>query len=139
MPGVIKIIFASDIPGKNTFTIEGPRYTESEPLFAEDKIDYAGQSIGLVIAESYLEASEAAKAVKITYKNFEKPILNIMDAIKANSYFDPPVADFIIGDAESVINSSTHWIENEFSMGGQFHFFLENNVSVCEPYENYYK
>jgi xanthine dehydrogenase molybdopterin-binding subunit B len=139
MPGVVKIIFASDIPGKNTFTIEGIRYTAPELLFAEDKIEYAGQSIGLVIAKSYNEALEAARAVKITYKNFETPILNIKDAIQANSYFDPPVNDFIVGDAEKAINSSVHIIQNDFSMGGQFHFFLENLVAVCEPYENYYK
>lgn len=141
MPGVVKIIFANDIPGPNKFTTEGPRYNENqpEPLFAVDKIEYAGQSIGLVIAKSYLEAFEAAKLVKVTYKNFQKPILNIKDAIQANSFFDPPVDDFLVGDAENSINSSTHIVENDFSMGGQFHFYLENNVAVCEPYENYFK
>ena len=74
MPGVVKIIFAKDIPGNNSF-VAPPAFPEK--VFADDYIDYAGQSVGLVVAESFQEAAAAARAVKITYKEIKKPILNV--------------------------------------------------------------
>ncbi len=140
MQGVVKIIFARDIPGENTFTIFGviPDQFSKEKLFADDQIDYAGQAIGLVIAKSFQEATKAAKAVKITYKEIKKPILNILDAIEAKSFFNSP-PDFVQGDAENAISKSAHQLQNEISMGGQIHYFMENHVAICEPYENCYE
>ena len=43
MPGVIKILFASNIPGHNSF-MPPPAYQEK--VFCDDFVDYAGQSIG---------------------------------------------------------------------------------------------
>ncbi len=45
-----------------------------ETLFAFDQIDYSGQPIGLVIAETYDQAYNASKSVVITYKEIQKPI-----------------------------------------------------------------
>ncbi len=136
MPGVVKIIFAKDIPGKNSF-VASPAFPEK--VFADDYIDYAGQSIGLVVAESYQEAAAAAGAVKITYKEIKKPILNVFDAIKENSFFDQPTKDFIYGNAEAAIKNSPNVIENDFFLDTQYHFHMENHVSICEPYENNFK
>ena len=51
VPGVIKFLFASDIPGRNDFS--RPTFTpdyEKEELFCTTNIDYAGQAVGLVLA-----------------------------------------------------------------------------------------
>ena len=87
MPGVVKILFAKDIMGRNSFMPEpfGP-----EKLFADDHIDYAGQAIGLVVARTFEQARKAAKAVKIEYVEKEKPILTIADAIQASSFYPNP-------------------------------------------------
>jgi xanthine dehydrogenase molybdopterin-binding subunit B len=84
MPGVYRIILAGDIPGVNTFT--APPLSD-EVLFCNDQVDYAGQPIGLVLADSLEQAKEAAKAVKVTYKEKKTPILNVFDAIKGNLGF----------------------------------------------------
>ena len=88
MPGVVKILFAKDIMGKNSFI---PTPMEPEKLFADDFIDYAGQAIGLVVAQTFEQARKAAKAVKIEYVEQKKPILTIADAIKASSFFPNPM------------------------------------------------
>ena len=95
MPGVVKILLAKDIPGQNTF-VSADYYTP-ELLFCFDQIDYAGQPIGLVVAETLEEAQNAAKEVLISYKEEKKPILNILDAIKENSLFPTPVPDIKYG------------------------------------------
>ena len=137
MPGVVKILLAKDIPGTNSCM---PAEFYPEKLFCDDSIDYAGQSIGLVVAETFEQALSAAKNAKITYKEIKTPILSIADAIKNNSFHDnPPIRDFVFGNAEQAIESSPLKISNDFSMGSQYHFHMEHHVASCEPYENYYK
>jgi xanthine dehydrogenase molybdopterin-binding subunit B len=130
LPGVVKIIFAKDIPGINSFI---PLPSLPEILFCDDFVDYAGQAIGLVVAESHEQAKNAAKTVKITYKNIQKPILNIFDAIKADSFFPKPVDDFIFGDAEQAIKNAPFSVENEVLLDTQFPFHMENHVAIVEP------
>jgi xanthine dehydrogenase molybdopterin-binding subunit B len=136
MPGVVKIIFAKDIPGYNSF-MPAPAYQEK--VFCDDNVDYAGQSIGLVVAETLQQAAEAAKAVKITYKEAKPPILNVFDAIVFRSFFDQPVKDFVFGDAENAIKNSVNVIQNDFLLDTQYHFHMENHIAISEPYENGFK
>ena len=128
MPGVVKILLAKDIPGVNSFT---PPPLLPEKLLCDDMVDYAGQAVGVVIANTFEQAVEAAKFVKITYKEMKKPILTIDDAIKQNSFFPNPPNDFIYGDAEKAISNATYVIEGEVKLGTQFHFFMEGHVAVA--------
>lgn len=136
MPGVVKIIYAKDIPGKNTFV---PTPLSPELLFAEDYIDYAGQAIGLVIGQSFEQVQNAAKAVKVTYKDFKVPILNVFDGIKAGSFFPKPVDDFMYGNASEAIKNSPNVIDGDCFLDTQFHFYMENQVAVCEQTEDGYE
>ena len=76
MPGVIEFVDASDIPGMNS----ADGYFDREPIFASDAIGFAGQALGLVVADSYEHATEAAKKVVVTYKEVRKPKLTIQDS-----------------------------------------------------------
>jgi xanthine dehydrogenase molybdopterin-binding subunit B len=136
MPGVVKILLAKDIPGPNTCM---PSQFYPEKLFCDDYVEYAGQSIGLVVAETFQQALSASKNVIITYKEKKTPILTIADAIKNNSFYDSRPREFVFGNAEQAISASQNNIENDFSMGSQYHFHMENHVASCEPYEDYFK
>jgi xanthine dehydrogenase/oxidase len=130
MPGVVKILFARDIMGKNSF-VAPP--LQPEKLFADDSVDYAGQAIGLVVAKSFEQAREAAKAVKVTYKEVKKPILTIADAIKANSLYPKPAPDFVYGNAEQAIANADHVVDGDCFLDTQFHFYMEQQNAVAEP------
>ncbi|RNA44115.1 xanthine dehydrogenase-like isoform X1, partial [Brachionus plicatilis] len=134
-PGVVSILYAKDIPGKNSFM---PDPFPPELLFAEDKIDYAGQAIGLVLAESAAIAQEAAKLVKITYKDQKVPILNLFDGIKSGSFFPKPVDDFKYGDPDSAMQKCAHIIEGDVYLDTQAHFYMENQNATCEETEDGY-
>lgn len=54
----------------------------SDEVFSSGKIHYAGQAIGLIVAETQDLALRAAKLVKVTYKNHKPPVLTLRDAIK---------------------------------------------------------
>lgn len=43
---------------------------------------YAGQSLGLIVANTRDQAINAAKLVKVSYKNLQKPVLTIKEALK---------------------------------------------------------
>ena len=58
MPGVVAFVAAADIPGHNEV---GP-ILPNEPLFAEDIVEYVGQPVGAIAAETYEQAVKAARA-----------------------------------------------------------------------------
>ncbi len=78
----------------------------------------------MVVAETFEQAYNASKAVKITYKEMKPQILNIEDAIKQNSFFPNPPSDFVYGNAEQAIANSPHVIEGDLNLGTQFHFYV---------------
>lgn len=142
LPGVVAVITAEDIPGINDFTAEAG--TEAEEVFASGKVLYAGQGIGLVIAESYDVASQASKMVKVEYANVQKPILTIKDALD-NGNVQPDYnlitgkrEPVIVGDVEAGFKAASHVIEGEFDMGFQFHFPLEPMAARVTPIEDGY-
>lgn len=65
-----------------------------------------------VITENRSTAQEAARKVKITYKDVKTPILTVEDAINNNSYFPVPGRDVKKGDTES--KSITLWCPCNF-------------------------
>ena len=101
-----------------------------EKLFSDGPVDYAGQAVGLVLAQTYETARNAAKLVNVTYKNINPPILSIADAIKAGSYFPKPSDDFSVGDARTAIKNSPVVVNGEVSLDSQFHIYMESKSSV---------
>jgi xanthine dehydrogenase/oxidase len=59
---------------------------KDEPFFADGEVHSHGQPIGMVYAETALQAQAAAKKVKVVYENLPV-ILTIDEAIEANSFF----------------------------------------------------
>lgn len=64
VPGVLAVITARDIPGKNGFGV----VVQHQPVLAEDKVRYLGDGVALVVAESLETASQAAKLVGVEYE-----------------------------------------------------------------------
>jgi xanthine dehydrogenase molybdopterin-binding subunit B len=64
-----------DIPGRNVGVVS--QFAPEEALFATDKVEFAGQPLGLIVADSPRHASEAARSVRIEYDTAElgAPIL----------------------------------------------------------------
>lgn len=56
--------------------------SEEEEIFCSGRVAFAGQIIGLVIARTQMEAIRAAKLVQVTYKDLQKPILTIKEALE---------------------------------------------------------
>jgi xanthine dehydrogenase/oxidase len=133
MPGVLCCIGAEDIPpgGINNFCARGV----PEPVFATDYIAYAGQPIGMVIADTQAHADAAAFAVTAKYEQEKKPILTIKDAIAANSLYPESLAPLIAGQGDPVdaLKASKHVISGEISCGYQYPFHMETQCCLTVP------
>lgn len=129
-PGVVLVLAAEDIPGHNDVS---PVYGD-DPMFATDLVQYYGQSLFAVAAETLEVARKAATLAKIEYEELPA-LLTIDDAMEADSLLCPP---FVMsrGDVAKALEESPHVLEGRFRVGGQEHFYLETQASFSLPGED---
>lgn len=127
--GVIAVLTASDIPGENDV---GPVFP-GDPLLADNTIDYAGQALFLVVAETVNQARRAAFLGKLASKPLQ-PILSIDEAM-AKTSFVLPSYEILRGDPEKCLPQSPHRLAGRLRIGGQDHFYLEGQVALAMPGE----
>jgi xanthine dehydrogenase molybdopterin-binding subunit B len=106
---IIAVVSAKDIP-KEGQNIGSMSMFGDEPLFGDPITEFAGQALGVVIAETQRYADMAAKQVVVEYDivDLKPPILTVEQAVQNNSYFNVPavfypkqVGDFSMGMAEA--------------------------------------
>jgi xanthine dehydrogenase large subunit len=129
MPGVRDIVLADDIPGDKILAA----FAHDEPIFAFETVQHIGQVIGLVVADSVMQARAAARKVKLDIEALPA-ILSVKDALAAESYVLPPV--FVKrGDAAKALAGARHTLQGSFEVGGQEHFYLEGQIAYALPLE----
>ena len=128
--GVIDIITEKDIPGIN----DVGAIFKGDPIFTSKKIEYFGQPIFAVAANTTELARKAVLKAKILYKK-KVPILNISEALKEKSYILKP-QKLVRGNADIEIKNSLHKLEGEMYCGGQDHFYLEGQIAFTIPKED---
>ncbi|XP_075977357.1 xanthine dehydrogenase-like [Anticarsia gemmatalis] len=130
-PGVIAFYTAKDIPGVNTFTPNTSLFPSNEEVLCDGTVKYFNQPFGIIVADTTHIAERAAKLVKVEYKNVKKPIINTREAIKDLKR----VVKYKSVTATDRGKDVYKVIKNGNTMFGQFHFPLENIVSVIHPTE----
>jgi xanthine dehydrogenase large subunit len=129
MPGVRDVILAADIPGDPVLG----NFSHDEPVFARDTVQHIGQVIGVVVADTVMQARRAARKVVCTIQPLPA-LLKVRDALKAESYVLPPV--FVKrGDAATALKKAAHTLHGTLEVGGQEHFYLEGQVAYVVPQE----
>ena len=129
-PGVAIVVSAADIPGINDVSpVMG-----DDPLFADGIVEYAGQALFAVAANSIEQARDAAVLANIEYQD-QPAILTIDEAMDQSSLLEAP---YVItrGDVDTAINAAPHVISGRIYIGGQEHFYLEGQVALCLPGED---
>uniref|UniRef100_T1JJD0 FAD-binding PCMH-type domain-containing protein n=1 Tax=Strigamia maritima TaxID=126957 RepID=T1JJD0_STRMM len=136
MPGVLAFLTHKDIPGKNICVPMARSffYPESEELFCSGNVLYAGQSLGLIVAERDDLAKEASRRVKVDYKSLGPPVLTIKEALKHPARVKVENMYAINeGDVDKAMANAKNKISGEIEMGTQFHFHLETQVCLTIP------
>jgi xanthine dehydrogenase large subunit len=129
-PGVAIVLTAKDVPGVNDVS----PFAGDDPMFADDLVQYWGQSLFAVAAETMAQARAAARLAVVTYE--DKPaILTIAQALAANFLLEPPYT-LQRGDAKAAIAAAPRTLAGRFTIGGQEHFYLEGQVALALPGED---
>jgi xanthine dehydrogenase large subunit len=129
-PGVACVMTAADIPGVNDVSpIKG-----DDPMLADGLVEYVGQSLFAVAAETIELARAAAAKAVVCYEDLPA-ILTIDQAMSAASYLEPP-AVMANGDAVAAIAAAPRRLEGRIRIGGQEHFYLEGQAALAVPGED---
>ncbi|WAQ98033.1 XDH-like protein [Mya arenaria] len=102
-------------------------------VFATDKVQFWGQPLGAVVAESREMAVRAAAKVTVLYEDLE-PIITVQDAIKKESYIGQPM-EMVEGDVVAALAKSDIVFQGEYATGLQDHMYLETHVAVARVQE----
>jgi xanthine dehydrogenase large subunit len=129
-PGVRAVLTAADIPGENNV---GP-IVHDDPILADGEVQYLGQPIFLVIAETVDQARRAARLAKVDYEELPA-ILTIEEALAQRSFLIPTVT-LERGDAKSAIAAAPHRLKGGIRIGGQEQFYLEGQIAYAVPKED---
>ncbi|CAG7828777.1 unnamed protein product [Allacma fusca] len=136
IPGVVAVLTAADIPGKNDNM--GFAGTEDEPIFVEvgQRIQFHGQAIALVVANNRGTCNRALPLVKATYTDIQKPVIRIEEAIenaKQNGTWKTVVS---ASPKKGSPNAITKRVSGTFRTGGQAHFQMEQMITIAKPTES---
>jgi xanthine dehydrogenase large subunit len=128
--GVVAVLGPHDIPGKNDVAPVG----QNEPLFATDRVHYAGQPLLLVVA-STLDAARHAADKAVIEIDAEPAVLDVAAALASKAYVQAP-STLLRGDPDAALKAAPHTLTAEFEVGGQEHFYLEGQVAFALPGED---
>jgi xanthine dehydrogenase large subunit len=128
-PGVVVVITAADIPGKNDVS---PAMGD-DPMFADGHVEFVGQALFAVVAETRDAARRAVRLVKSQFEE-ELPSVTVEDALERNETVLPDYS-FGRGDPAGKLSDAPVKLAGQFRIGGQEHFYLEGQVAFAMPGE----
>jgi xanthine dehydrogenase large subunit len=129
-PGVVVVITAAHIPGKNDISPA----SADEPVFVDSRIDFHNQPVFAVAATSRDAARRAVLHARIEV-DAEPPNVSVEQGRAAGETVMPDYA-FINGDAGKAIVAAPHQSTGKLRVGGQEHFYLEGQVALAVPGED---
>ncbi len=130
-PGVVCVLTVDDIPGLNDVS---PTHSGDDPVLIRDQVNFFGQPVFAVAAETFDQARAAVRLAEIDCEATE-PVLTIDQALEKNYLIS---TDHVMarGDVKSGLKSAPNRLSGAMEMGGQDHFYLEGQVSMAVPMED---
>jgi len=128
-PGVLAVLTARDIPGENQIGNILP----DEALLAEDAVQYVGQAVALVVAETAEAARLARDAIRAEFEPLEA-VFDPREAFRLGRLIQPP-RTFALGDVDAAFAASPVVVEGRADTGAQEHAYLETQCALAIPLE----
>ncbi|MCO5162370.1 MAG: xanthine dehydrogenase molybdopterin binding subunit [Mesorhizobium sp.] len=131
-PGVRLVLTGKDMPGSNDISTTG---RHDEPVLADGLVQFHGQPIFAVIAETRELARRACRLAKVEYE--ELPfITDVAQTDLRNGKMVTPPLKLERGDAAGAIASAPRRLSGQMRVGGQDHFYLEGQIALAVPGED---
>ncbi len=129
VPGVLGIYTAQDLQHNLWGSI-----FHDQPFLADREVQFVGESIAVVAAESKASAREARDKIQIEFTPLT-PTFTVETAI-ANKEFIGPLRRIERGDVNVALAQSPHRLKGLAEMAGQDHFYLESQACIAYPKED---
>lgn len=131
-PGVVAVLTAADVPGENDIS---PTGRHDEPILTDELVQFFGQPIFCVIAETRDQARCATLKAEVTYEELPVTVdIGALDPL-SDKLVTPPLT-LKRGEAGEAISQSPHRIKGRMRVGGQDHFYLEGHIAMAIPGED---
>ncbi|TNE37583.1 xanthine dehydrogenase molybdopterin binding subunit [Roseovarius sp.] len=131
-PGVVGVLTADDVPGVNDIS---PTGLNDEPVFPTESIQFHGQPLFAVIAETRDIARRAAELARIDYE-IQPHALDPIAAQEAGYGYVTAPLKLERGDVDPVLDAATNRIKGRMAVGGQDHMYLEGHIAFAIPGED---
>ncbi|MCL4813393.1 MAG: xanthine dehydrogenase molybdopterin binding subunit, partial [Vicinamibacteraceae bacterium] len=122
--GVATVLTAHDVAGENDVGVA----RRDEPLFPSE-VQYHGQPVAWVIADTEAHARSAARRVRVEYEPLPA-MVTLDDAVAAGAWLTPERV-IACGDVETALAASQYRLEGDLHVGGQEHFYLETQAAYA--------
>ncbi len=131
-PGVVAVLTDRDIPGHNDIS---PTGLNDEPVFAAGKVQFFGQPMFGVVAETREQARRAASLAKVVYEDLSA-VLSIAQAEEAGGALVTAPLTLKRGNAKKAMGAAEYRLSGTMEIGGQDHFYLEGQIALAIPGED---
>lgn len=129
-PGVVRVLTADDIPGRNCFGVLPP--FADQPAFAVDETRFRGEAVAAVVGERAALAALDPRDFPVTWTELQ-PLLTIYAAVEDDAprlHANRPGNILVrgrvaCGDVERAMASADAVVEGEFETGFVEHAYIE--------------
>ena len=125
-PGVIKIITHANAPKLNV--AGGIR---GGALLQGPAVEFYGQHIGFVVAETFEQARHAASLVKVTYKESERKVDFLKHKKEAKPSKEKDKADVVRGDVDTAFQNAEYKIDVAYETPIEHHQPMEPHSTIA--------
>ena len=106
-----------------------------DPIFATGKVEFHGQPLFAVVAETRDAARSAAKRAKVEYRPLPH-VTDVAEAIAADYPFVTEPLKLERGDVAAAMAAAPRRLKGVQRVGGQDHFYLEGMIAFAIPGED---
>jgi xanthine dehydrogenase large subunit len=128
-PGVAAVLTAGDLPAANDI---GPVFP-GDLVLADGVVEYCGQSVLAVAAETLDLARRAAHLAVIEYEDLPA-VITVEQALERGT-FVLPTQLMKRGHPAAALRRAPRRLRGRLAIGGQEHFYLEGQVALALPRE----
>jgi aldehyde oxidoreductase len=131
--GVVIVLTGKDVPGENNFGLVVPQ----QPVLADKRVRYLGDTIAAVFAETEEQAAEAVKKIKVEYKPLPA-VFSAKESLEENApliHEDGNIMHHVKvrkGNIEKAFAEADFIIEGEYYTPAVEHAYLEPESSIAK-------
>jgi len=133
MPGVLAVLTAADIPGRNGFGVIIP----DQPVLAGDVVRFQGEAVAVVVAETESIARLALDLVEVNYQPLS-PLFDAKEALRPDAPSIHPGGNLLAhkqiraGDVQEALDDADVVVEATFETPIIDHAYLEPEAALAQ-------